>query len=279
MSFFVRENINKLFLGQESSIQEEAREINCAAISPNPFQPRLGFAEESLEELAQSIRTYGLLQPVLVRPLDGSFQLVAGERRLRACKLLGWTKIPAVVREVNDSAMVAIALIENLQREDLDFFEEAKGYERLLEDFDLTQEVLAQRIGKSQSTIANKLRLLKLAEAVQAKLLSAGLSERHARALLKVPGSSQEKVLEKVIRLNLNVRQTEDLIEDLLADNKEPEKPGGSQKFVIRDYRIVLNTVRQAVVAMEQLGMKPQLSHEDRGEYFEITIKVPKATE
>lgn len=274
----MRESFNKLFLGTEGSNLEETRELSCADISPNPFQPRQRFDEDNLDELAQSIRTYGLLQPVLVRPHEKGFQLVAGERRLRACKLLGWTRIPAVIRDVNDSAMAAIALIENLQREDLDFFEEAKGYQRLLDEFGLTQEVLAQRIGKSQSTIANKMRLLKLADAVQSTLLQAGLSERHARALLKLPDSkSQEKVLEKIIRLNLNVRQTEDLIEDLLADNKKDgEKPSGSQKFVIRDYRIVLNTIRQAVATMEHIGLKPQISHNEHKDYYEITIRVPK---
>jgi len=212
-----------------------------------------------LSELAQSIKTYGLLQPILVRRYEGKFQLVAGERRLRACKLLGWQQIPAVIREVNDSAMAAMALIENLQRENLDFFEDAEGYQRLLEEFGLTQEVLAQRIGKSQSTIANKMRLLKLAASVQSKLLSAGLSERHARALLRLPDNeTREKVLEKIIKLNLNVRQTENLIDGLLEDNDQPERQGGP-KFVIKDYRIVMNTIRQAVATMEQVGLKPQI--------------------
>lgn len=272
------DGVSKMFFGTEDSSIEETKELICSNISPNPFQPRQHFDEDNLEELAQSIRTYGLLQPILVRPYERGFQLVAGERRLRACKMLGWLKIPGVIREVNDSAMAAIALIENLQREDLDFFEEAKGYQRLLDEFALTQEVLAQRIGKSQSTIANKMRLLKLAESVQLKLLQAGLSERHARALLKLPdGKSQEQILEKVIRLNLNVRQTEDLIEDLLTDNKEtPAEAKGTPKFVIRDYRIVLNTIRQAVTSMEQIGLKPQLSHQEHKEYYEITIRVPK---
>lgn len=270
-------DINKILIGTESAKLDETKKLECALIAPNPFQPRQKFAEENLDELAQSIRTYGLLQPVLVRPMGNRFQLVAGERRLRACLSLGWDKIPAVVRDVNDSAMAAIALIENLQREDLDFFEEAKGYQRLLEDFKLTQEVLAQRIGKSQSTIANKMRLLKLTENIQAQLLQAGLSERHARALLRLPDSqSQAKVLEKVIRLNLNVRQTEDLIEGLLADNKEEPGPQGKRKFVINDYRIVLNTIRQAMATMEHIGLKPEISHSEGDKYYEITIKVPK---
>lgn len=272
----MREGLNKFFLGSDASA-DEAKEIICAEISPNPFQPRQHFAAENLEELAQSIKTYGLLQPILVRRTQNGYQLVAGERRLRATKLLGWEKIPSVIRDVNDSAMAAMALIENLQRENLDFFEEADGYQRLLDEFGLTQEVLAQRIGKSQSTIANKMRLLKLATSVQHKLLEAGLSERHARALLKLPDNdSREKVLEKIIKLSLNVRQTEDLIDDLLEDNPETAKPAGTQKFVIKDYRIVLNTIRQAVTAMEQLGLKPQVTHNERTDYFEVTIRLPK---
>lgn len=273
----MQERTNKFFLGTEASGIEEAKALSCEDISPNPFQPRQNFDEDNLDELAQSIRTYGLLQPILVRRQGKGFQLVAGERRLRACKMLGWSQIPAVIRDVNDSAMAAIALIENLQRENLDFFEEAKGYQRLLDEFGLTQEVLAQRIGKSQSTIANKMRLLKLADSIQSKLLQAGLSERHARALLKLPDTeSREKVLEKVIRLNLNVRQAEDLIDDLLTDNKDTSKSSGTQKFVIKDYRIVLNTIRQAVATMEHIGLKPQVSHSEHNDFYEITIRVPK---
>jgi len=268
----VKEGINKFFSGTSA---DEATELLCTKISPNPFQPRQHFSNENLNELAQSIKTYGLLQPILVRRSNNGYQLVAGERRLRACKLLGWQKIPTVIRDVNDSAMAAMALIENLQRENLDFFEEARGYQRLLDEFGLTQEVLAQRIGKSQSTIANKMRLLKLATSVQNKLLEAGLSERHARALLKLPDdASQAKVLEKVIKLNLNVRQAEELIQGLLEDNQEKKTP--KQRFVIKDYRIVMNTVRQAVATMEQIGLKPQVSHAEHDKFFEVTIRLPK---
>jgi ParB family chromosome partitioning protein len=273
----VREGLNKFILGAGNPSADEAKELSCAGISPNPFQPRQHFVAENLEELAQSIKTYGLLQPILVRRQSDGYQLVAGERRLRACRMLGWEKIPAVIREVNDSAMAAMALIENLQRENLDFFEEAVGYQRLLEEFGLTQEVLAQRIGKSQSTIANKMRLLKLASSVQLKLLEAGLSERHARALLKLPDNmSREKVLEKIIKLNLNVRQTESLIDELLEDNGNEPKAAGTQKFIIKDYRIVLNTIRQAVATIEQIGLKPQVTHTEHQDYYEVTIRLPK---
>jgi ParB family chromosome partitioning protein len=272
----MREGLNKFILGAANANSEEAKQLNCAEITSNPFQPRQNFNEENLRELAQSIKTYGLLQPILVRRYQNGYQLVAGERRLRACMSLGWQQISAVIREVNDSAMAAMALIENLQRENLDFFEEAEGYQRLLDEFGLTQEVLAQRIGKSQSTIANKMRLLKLTTAVQSKLLEAGLSERHARALLKLPDNdSREKVLEKVIKLNLNVRQTESLIDGLLEDN-EPTESSRAPKFVIKDYRIVMNTIRQAVATMEQVGLKPQVSQMEHDDYYEVTIRLPK---
>ncbi len=272
----MRESLNKFILGTASVSPEEAKPVNCHEITPNPFQPRQNFSEENLAELAQSIKTYGLLQPILVRRHEKGYQLVAGERRLRACKLLGWKQIPAIIRDINDSAMAAMALIENLQRENLDFFEEAEGYRRLLEEFGLTQEVLAQRIGKSQSTIANKLRLLKLSPVVQRRLLEAGLTERHARALLKLPDNdAREKVLEKIIKLNLNVRQAESLIDGLLKDNDPGDTPV-QQKFIINDFRIVMNTIRQAVAAMEQVGLKPQVSHAEYDDYFQVTIKLPK---
>ena len=161
----------------------------------------------------QSIKTYGLLQPVIVRSIASGYELVAGERRLRACQQLGWTQIPAVVKDVSESAMATMALIENLQRENLSFLEEAAGYERLLKEFKLTQEVLAQRLGKSQSTIANKLRLLKLPDSVKEKLLAHDLTERHARALLKLPDEeAQIKILQEVCNLGYTVKQTEIIV-------------------------------------------------------------------
>lgn len=272
----MRDNLSKIFPGVISG-DEEVKEVACRDINPNPFQPRQSFPDEQLDELAQSIKTYGLLQPILIRRNQGGYQLVAGERRLRACIRLGMEKIPAVVKDVNDAAMAAMALIENLQRENLDYFEEAEGYQRLLVEFGLTQEVLAQRIGKSQSTIANKMRLLKLGREVREQLAAADLSERHARALLKLPDDqTRQAVLAKVIRLGLNVRQTESLIDDLLADNPGAKPGGGSQRFVIKDYRIVLNTIRQAVASIEQIGLKPSMSHREHDEYFEVTIRLPK---
>lgn len=269
------DGMDKILPGTLSG-EGEVREIPCNKIEPNPFQPRQTFAQEQLEELAQSIKTYGLLQPIIIRRQGFGYQLVVGERRLRACKMLGLQTILAVVKDIDDSAMAAIALIENLQRENLDYFEEAEGYNRLLDEFGFTQEVLAQRLGKSQSTIANKLRLLKLPAEIRKKLSAAGLSERHARALLKLPDDdTRSSLLAKIINMELNVRQTENLIESLLQDNR-PVETGGTQKFIIKDFRVILNTIGQAVAAIEQTGLRPQMTHNETEEFFEVIIRLPK---
>ncbi|NLN07818.1 MAG: nucleoid occlusion protein [Firmicutes bacterium] len=257
--------------------QNELQQIPINKIRLNPFQPRKDFEPEKLAELMQSIKTYGLLQPIIVRVVEGGYQLVAGDRRLRACSQLGWTEIPAVVRELSENAMATMALIENLQRENLSFLEEAAGYERLLREFGLTQEVLAQRLGKSQSTIANKLRLLKLPEKVKEKLLKEELTERHARALLKLPdAAAQEKILNEICNLNYTVKQTEQRVEEYLRSLSAPLPAKERKKVIIRDIRIFLNTVRQAVSLLESGGLGPKIKEKDFGDYLEITIRIPK---
>ena len=255
--------------------QNELQQIPINKIRPNPFQPRQVFEPEKIAELMQSIKTYGLLQPVIVRSIANGFELVAGERRLRACQQLGWTQIPAVVKDVSESAMATMALIENLQRENLSFLEEAAGYERLLKEFKLTQEVLAQRLGKSQSTIANKLRLLKLPDSVKEKLLAHDLTERHARALLKLPDEeAQIKILQEVCNLGYTVKQTENRVAAYLKKLSPPPKE--RKKVIIRDVRIFLNTIRQAVSLLESGGVGHRLKEKVCGDYLEITICVPK---
>lgn len=252
--------------------------ISIADIQPNPYQPRRIFSEEKISELAQSIKTHGLLQPVIVRRAGKAYQLVVGERRLLACRSLGWSTISATVKELNDSAMAAIALIENLQRENLNFIEEAAGYARLLQEFKFTQEALAQRLGKSQSAIANKLRLLKLTEKVRQEIVAGNLTERHARALLKLPTEEQQiKVIAEIARKGLTVQQTEKKIEEI--DNPkgaEREKPKFRPKIVIRDLRIFLNTIKQAVKIMEKAGLTPAVCENDCLDYYEVTIRLPK---
>ena len=268
-------------VGESDIDHGEVQRILINNIRPNPFQPRKSFDAVKIEELAQSVRTYGLLQPILVRrDKNGQFQLIAGERRLKACKSLEWTHIPAVIKDLSDSAMATIALIENLQREDLNFIEEAEGYGRLLEEFGLTQEVLAQRLGKSQSTIANKLRLLKLPCRVKELLLSQDLSERHARALLRLPDEDMQiKVVNEICNLGYTVKQTEKRVDEIVDSGVDVPAAKDRKKVIIRDIRIFLNTIRQAVSILENGGLGPKMIEKDHGEFLEITIRLPKKRE
>ena len=266
--------------------KEKVVTVELDKIAPNPYQPRRTFEEDKIEELSQSIQTYGLLQPVIVRKTGrDAYQLVVGERRVIACRRLGMNKIPAVIKELSDNAVATIALIENLQRENLDFIEEARGYERLIHEFNFTQEVLAQRLGKSQSTIANKLRLLKLPDKVIQLLTNGDLTERHARALLKLNSADeQEKLVEEIIQRDLNVKDTENRVEEILSDaqgdkGKGKSKKGKSSKGVVRDLRIYLNTIRQAIFMVKKSGLTPLVEENDGDEYYEISIKLPKKVE
>lgn len=252
--------------------------VKIGDIEPNPFQPRRSFPEEKIAELTQSIKTYGLLQPVIVRRAGRGYQLVAGERRVIACKKLGLKTIAATVKSLSDSAMAAVALIENLQRENLNYIEEAAGYARLMETFNLTQEVLAQRLGKSQSTIANKLRLLKLPDPVKRQLVSENLTERHARALLKLESEEQQRqVLGEIINRGLTVNQTEKRIEGIISRNENEDYTARRQvRGVIRDIRIFLNTIREAVKIIEDSGLSPEVEERVEPEYAEVTIRLFK---
>lgn len=275
----MKDKLSKLFKPTEHEHEEEnIRYIDIEKIQSNPYQPRSVFDPEKITELAQSVKTYGLLQPIIVREADTCFQLIAGERRLLACKELEWQTIPAIVKEMNDSGMGAVALIENLQRENLHFMEEAWAFQRLIEEFGLTQEVLAQRLGKSQSTIANKLRLLKLPEDFRELLYTGHLTERHARTLLKLPGEDiQGRVLKQILENNLNVKQSENLVDEYFQYLKNKEKPGRKKKkVVIRDLRIFINTIRQSIKAIKKAGLNPLVTEKDCGNYFEITIRLPK---
>ena len=259
--------------------QGEIRYVFIKNIRPNPYQPRKQIDPEKVQELAQSVRTYGLLQPVIVREnQQHDYELVAGHRRLMACQILGWSEIPALVKQLSNSGMATVALIENLQRENLTFLEEALAYENLLQEFKpkVTQEVLAQRLGKSQSTIANKLRLLKLPEQVKERLAAQDVTERHARALLKLPDEhAQLRVLQEVINLQYTVQQTEKRVaEYLLKLNAPPNKE--RRKVIIQDIRIFLNTVRRAASILEAGGVDIKVKEQDLGENLEIIICMSK---
>lgn len=208
--------------GGDSDPQAETlREIAVDLIRPNPFQPRQHFSQERLEELAGSIRAQGVIQPVVVRRRSGEYELISGERRWRAAGLVGLATIPAVVREIDDHQSAAIALIENLQREDLDPIEQARAIAQLSERFSLTHQQIAQVLGLSRPAVSNALRLLKLAEPVQAYLAEGALEAGHARALGGLPLAKQAEVAEKIIAQGLNVRQVEALVNQVLAQSSE----------------------------------------------------------
>lgn len=249
-------------------------------IAPNPYQPRKEFSNSALEELSASIKQYGVLQPINVRSIgDNYFELISGERRLRASKMAGVKEIPAIINEIVEQDSAVIAMIENLQREDLNFMEEAEGYFNLITDHGITQEELANKVGKKQSTIANKLRLLKLPQDVKAAILSNGLTERHARALLKLPDEAmQVKALKAILKRQLNVKKTEELIEKMLD---EIAAAGQDQKAERRmkgkmNYNIYINTIKNTYKEILKTGYQLEYDQRDKGDYIEITLKVPK---
>lgn len=249
-------------------------EIPLARIEANPFQPRWEFNEESTKELAKSLSEHGLIQPVIVRPCPGGYQLIAGERRVRAASYLGWETIPAVIRELDDVATAQVALIENLQREDLTYWEEAEAYQRLLQEFGMTQEELAEKIGKSQSAIANKLRLLRLSPRVRASISREIMSERHCRALLSLESEeSQLQVVEAIKEKRLSVKDTEELVRRIRSGQEKKEK---GQKVVRlwRDARLLQNSVRKLVRDMRAGGADVDLEEREIDGELELRIRI-----
>ena len=254
----------------EAKKWEEVRKIPISKIVPNRFQPRTIFDESKIEELARTIHTHGIIQPIVVRELDGDlFEIIAGERRYRAVSMLEWDEVPAIIKNLSDTETASVALIENLQREELTPIEEAMAYGKLLEIHNLTQEALAQRLGKGQSTVANKLRLLRLPEKVQEGLLQKKITERHARALivLKDP-EKQIQLMELVIEKALNVKQTEAEVVDL---TKTGAKPKPKRKAISKDMRIAFNTIRQSLTMVSDSGIKLDSEEEEFEEYYQIT--------
>ena len=247
-------------------------------LQPNPVQPRTVFDEDSLAELAESIRSYGILHPLTVRRRSGRYELVAGERRLRAAKLIGLREVPCVLMDVNMEDAGLIALIENLQRRDLDFLEEANGIRQLIRMFGMSQEEAARRLGKSQSAVANKLRILKLPEDLLETLRERGLSERHARALLRLPDDeSRRAALGKIIEKDMTVAAAESYIDALLAQKETGEEPAeGKRSFVMRDLRLFLNSVTRSLELMRQGGVAADMQKRETPEALILTISIPK---
>ena len=247
-------------------------------IKPNPQQPRVRFDYNELEGLACSIRANGLLQPINVRVLEnGEFELISGERRLRAARMIGMTKIPCIVMNASDQQSALFAIIENVQRENLDFFEEAVAIERLMTEYGLSQDEIAEKLGKAPSTLSNKLRLLRLPEEIRDKISYAGLSERHARALLTLPdNNTRKRVLDIVIERHLTVAETERLIQDVHKRRKGPRKP---QTKAYKDMRIFLNTLNHAVDIIRKAGIEADTAKSETDEYFEYVIRISKPEE
>lgn len=250
-------------------------QVPLSKIVSNPYQPRKEFESEALSELADSIRQYGVLQPLLVAPgKDGTYILIAGERRLRASIMAGLGTVPVIVSEYTTQQIAEIALIENLQRKDLHYLEEAEGYEKLVNTFHLTQESMAIRVGKKQSTIANKLRLLRLPVSVRNKLHDSKLTERHARVLLKLENEETQKaVLQKVLKGNLNVRQTEALVEKTLKENGKLDKKK-PRIVIVNDVRIYLNSIREIMETVKTSGIPASMEQDMDGDDVVVTLRI-----
>ena len=261
--------------------KDNIAQIPVDKILPNPFQPRKNFDGPALEEMSQSIRQYGILQPITVRKVSPTlYELVAGERRLRAAKHAGLEKIPAIVVEMSDSDSAAVALVENLQRQDLSFMEEAEAYSALIAIHGFTQEQIAAKLGKNQSTIANKLRLLRLPESVKAALVEHNLTERHARALLRIPDEDKQlEALKKICDNSYNVSETDAYIDKLLEAKKEPEfKAVPKRTGIMKDVRIFMNTINRAVSVMIESGISAVSQQTEFDDYYEYVIKIPKTS-
>lgn len=253
---------------------KQVQDLPLAEIHPNRYQPRRTFSDDSIQQLAQTLQEEGLLQPIIVREDQSGYEIIAGERRFRAAKSLGWEKIPAIVNNLDDQQAASLALIENLQRENLNPIDEAQAYEQLMQLNDLTQTQLAQDIGKSQSYVANKLRLLKLAEPVQEHLAKGELSARHGRAILGLSEEDQVKLAEEVVKQELSVKETEERAAKLANP-----KPAVKKKAVVRygrDMQLQINTIKQAVKLAKESGVKVKVTEAKSPDAYQITIVMKK---
>ncbi|NLJ41910.1 MAG: ParB/RepB/Spo0J family partition protein, partial [Clostridiales bacterium] len=266
---------------QRGRYRQVLENIPIALIKPNPYQPRKGFSQQGLEELSSSIKEIGLIHPITVRKTGSKgYELIAGERRLRAVKMAGMETISAIIVSGDEKGSAIMAMIENLQREDLHYLEEARGYSALIRDHGLTQEELAVKIGKSQSTIANKIRLLRLSDELKEKLVEHSLTERHARCLLRLPDDElRMKILNRIINKDLNVKDSEGLVEKVLQKIQLDGLESGKGKIIggYRDLRIFINTIKNAVVMTKDYGIAPLLKEVDMGDSIEITVTIPKS--
>lgn len=269
-------------LGRKKGLFESNRVLflPIESIFPNPSQPRRFFSQEGLEELASSIKEHGVLQPLSVRKVEGSYELVSGERRLRAAKLAGLTEVPCILVRVDSEESSLLALVENLQRRDLDFVEEAAALARLIRTYGLSQEETARRIGKSQSAVANKLRLLRLSPDVLTLLRERGFTERHARALLRLGNDElQLQAARAVAEGGFTVSRTEEYVEALLspAPTATASPPKRKPTFLIKDVRFFLNTITRGLSMMNSAGVNAACERKETEDSIFLTIRIPKA--
>jgi len=257
-----------------ASKNQQIVQIPVTAIIPNRFQPRQVFDEDGISELAATIADHGLLQPIVLREYEPEkYEIIAGERRFRAISSLHWATAPAIIQKMDDGETASMALIENLQRQDLTVIEEARAYQELMQLNQLTQATLAKELGKSQSLVANKLRLLKLAQPVQDALLQRKISERHGRALLTLTADQQVAVLQQVLEQQLTVKETEQLI----AKAQTPKKPKRKRsRGLTGDTRIAVNTIKKSIKMVTDAGLPVKTHEEDTEDGYRITIEIPK---
>lgn len=254
-------------------------EIAVTYIVPNKAQPRKVFNEDELNLLSKSIAKNGILQPLTVRRISPiEYELIAGERRLRAAIMAGFDKVPCIIMKCSDNQSAIFALIENLQREDLNMFEEAFAIKRLVVECRMTQEQIARQLGKNQSTVANKIRLLKINDEQQQIIINNNLSERHARTILKLDHDNRLIALDRIVKENLNVNQTEILVNDILNNNVKKKKENKNQRIVIKDVRIFINTFMKAFDTMKQSGINAISKKTEDDEFIEYSVKIPKNT-
>lgn len=267
---------------EEIPKNKQIQDIELDKIVPNRYQPRREFSDDSIKELAETLDKDGLLQPIVVRE-DGEdhYEIIAGERRYRAAKSLNWETIPAIVNNMNDDQAASLALIENLQREDLNPIDEAKAYTNLMKLNDLTQTALAKDMGKSQSYVANKLRLLKLDDDVQKALIEGKITARHGRALLNLSNDDQERVLKEIEDKGLNVKQTEEIAKDVDAyfNPKPKEKETKRERVVKRipkDLKVQINTIKKAVKLAKDSGIKVKVKENNDPDDYKIIIELKR---
>ena len=263
---------------------KQIQDLELTKIVPNSYQPRREFSDESIRELASTLDSEGLLQPIIVREKGEEYEIIAGERRFRAAKQLGWEKIPAIVNNMDEAQAASLALIENLQREDLNPIDEAQAYNNLMELNNLTQTSLAQNIGKSQSYVANKMRLLKLSPKVQSYLASGEITPRHGRCLVGLTQKDQGRVLDEILANNLNVSDTEKIVKDVNGyfenkKNQDEDKAEKTKRTVTRipkDLKVQINTIKRAVKLAKESGIKVKVKENNNPDDYMITIELKR---